>query len=335
MNSTNLTDNREFVLKISTILDQLVFYACIVGIDISVLGNIINILIFLRKSIRKEIISFYNIMISIWNILTLLLGFIAYFPASIHTQDFLLKSDFACATISFLLRVCTHMASWLYVCLTIDKYLCVAFNNKLAYIFNDRKKLSFIILGLLSVICLINVPNFFFRLSLNTKSDLECMSTPLLFAIRNLTTIFFRTVLPISLQIVFSCLLLHKLFKVRRSVVTNHSSMIKEYKFARIILWLNLIFIITETPFLLMTVYISVFNVMPVARLNADSSRDLAITMVIYYATLICSMYMFGSLFFVNLFTNNLFRKEIRKMFGLRKSRVDSDCSRKITTTKK
>jgi hypothetical protein len=258
-------------------------------------------------------------MISIWNILTLSFGFISFFPASIHTQDFLLKSDFACATISFLLRVCMHMTSWLYVCLTIDKYLCVAFNNKLAYIFNDRKKLSFIMLVLFSVTCLINVPNFFFRLSLNAKSDLECLSTPLLFAIRNLTAIFFRTVLPISLQIVFSCLLLHKLFKVRRSVMTNHS-MEKEYKFARIILWLNLMFLITETPWLVMTVYVSIFNVLPVVRLDIDSSRDLALTMVIYYATLVFSMYMFGSLFFVNLFTNHLFQKEIRKMFSFKKN---------------
>jgi hypothetical protein len=332
MNSTN---DRQFVLRISTILDQLVFYACVVGIDISILGNIINILIFLRKTIRNEIISFYNIMISIWNILTLVFGFITFFPASIHAQNLLLKSDFACATISFLMRVCTHMASWLYVCLTIDKYVCVAFNNKLAYIFNSRKKLSFIIMGLFSVICLINVPNLFFRLSLNAKSDMECASTPLLVPIRNLTTIFFRTVLPIILQIVFSCLLLHKLFKVKRSVLTNQSSMVKEYKLARIILWLNLIFIITETPFLLMTTYISVSNVMPVVRLDADTSRDLALTMVIYFATLIFSMYMFGSLFFVNLFTNHLFRKEIRKMFGWRGSRVDADCSRKTTTAKK
>ena len=189
MNSTNSTDDRQFVLRMSTILDQLVFYACIVGIDISILGNIANILVCLRKSIRNEIISFYNIMISIWNILTLVFGFIAFFPPSIHAQDVLLKSDFACATISFLIRVCTHMASWLYVCLTIDKYLCVAFNNKLAFIFNDRKKLSFIMLGLFGVICLINVPNLFFRLSLNAKSDLECTSTPLLVPIRNLTTI--------------------------------------------------------------------------------------------------------------------------------------------------
>jgi len=319
MNSTNSTGDRQFVLRISTILDQLIFYACVVGIDVYILGNIVNIIVCLRKSIRKEMISFYNIMISLWNILVLIFGFISFFPASIHTQDLILKSDFACATISYVIRVCVHMTSWLYVCLTIDKYLCVAFNNKLAFIFNDRKKLSFIMLGLFSVICLINVPNLFFRLSLNAKSNLECMSTPLVFALRNLSAIFFRTVLPIILQIVFSSLLIYKLFKVRRSVVTNQS-MVKEYKFARIILWLNLMIIITETPFLLMTVYISVFNVKPTVRLDKDSSSDFALTMVIYFVTQIFAMYMFGSLFFVNLFTNHLFRKEIRKMFSFKKN---------------
>ncbi len=311
MNSTNLTDDRLFVLKINTILDQIGFYTCVVGIDICILGNILNVLICMRKAIRKEIFGFYNIMISIWNILVLFFGFISFFPASIHAQDLLLKSDFACATISFLIRVSVHMSSWLYVFLTIDKYFCVAFNNKLAFIFSNRKKLSLIILGLFGAICLINVPNLLFRLSEDDQSILECTSTPLVFALRNLTAIFFRTILPIILQIVFSSLLLYKLFKVRRSVLTAHHSMEKEYKFARIILWLNLMIILTETPFLLMTIYVSVFNVTPVVRLGIYSTRDLALTMLIYYSTFVFSMYVFGSLFFVNLFTNHLFQKEI------------------------
>ena len=56
-----------------------------------------------------------------------------------------------------------------------------------------------------------------------------------------------RIILPLMLQIVFSTLLIYKLFKVRRNVNRNQS-MEKEYKFARIILLLNLIFLIIETP---------------------------------------------------------------------------------------
>jgi len=223
----------------------------------------------------------------------------------------LIKVGFRVRHCFVLIRVSVHMSSWLYVFLTIDKYFCVAFNNKLAFIFSNRKKLSLIILGLFGAICLINVPNLLFRLSEDDQSILECTSTPLVFALRNLTAIFFRTILPIILQIIFSSLLLYKLFKVRRSVLTAHHSMEKEYKFARIILWLNLMIILTETPFLLMTIYVSVFNVTPVVRLGIDSTRDLALTMVIYYSTFVFSMYVFGSLFFVNLFTNHLFQKEI------------------------
>ena len=135
----------------------------------------------------------------------------------INIQNVLLISDFSCAALNFTLRVCVQMSSWLHVLLSLDRYLCVAFNQKLAFILNDRKKLSFIFLSLFAFICVINVPNLFFRLSITNStsatSKVQCDSTPLINQIRNMVISIFRIVLPIVLQITFSALLIYKFFK--------------------------------------------------------------------------------------------------------------------------
>jgi hypothetical protein len=317
------SDHILFISHMNDILTHLIFYTSVVGVSILVAGNIFNILICLRKRIRKEMMGYYNIVISMWNILTFGVGLCFYFPPAVYIQDFLLASNFLCATLNYTLRVCVLMSAWLHVCLTIDRYLCVAFHQKLNFLLKSKKKLSYGLVGLFIFICAINVPNLFFTLEItksNTSSSttepkIQCDSTPLINQIRNIFISIFRIFLPLVLQIVFSILLIYKLFKVRRTVMANQS-MDKEYKFARIILWLNLMFLITETPFLTTTLYFSVIKEIPKYPIDSSATNIVALMTVIYYATLIFSLYLFGSLFFVNLFTNKLFQREIQIIFG-------------------
>ena len=154
--------------------------------------------------------GFYNVVISIWNILAPASGFVIFFPASTHGQDLFLISNFSCVTTNYVTRVCVQMSEWLHVFLTIDRYFCVAFRNKLKYIFNNRKKLSLILLGLFALICLLNSPNFWFRLvSLNNKPNVqECTSSPFVYLLRNMIVSIFRIFLPIVFQVIFSALLI-------------------------------------------------------------------------------------------------------------------------------
>jgi hypothetical protein len=320
MNSTENPQENVFILKINEFVTKFNFYTSLIGSTCLLFGNIFNIIICLRKKIRQEIMGFYNIVISTWNIIITIFGILFYLLPTIDVKDLQLISDFSCATLNFTMRISVQMSAWLHVFLSIDRYLCVAFNQKLAFILNDRKKLSFIFLGLFALICVINVPNIFFRLSFTNSSSttepkIQCGSTPLINLLRNMFISIFRILLPLVLQIVFSTLLIYKLFKVRRSVMANQS-MDKEYRFARIILWLNLMFVITETPFLLTTFYFSLLGEIPVYPIDANASNALALMTVVYYGSLVFSLYLFGSLFFVNLFTNKIFQKEIKNMFA-------------------
>jgi hypothetical protein len=112
------------------------------------------------------------------------------------------------------------------------------------------------VIDILGSICI----HLLFKLSITNSSSpmlkIQCDSTPVINQIRNMIISIFRFVLPLASQIIISSLLIYKLFEIRRSVAPNQL-MDKEYRFARIILWLNLMFIITELPLLITTFYFS------------------------------------------------------------------------------
>ena len=312
-----------FVAKINQILTNFFFYSCSLLVSSFILANIVNILICLRSRIVKEMIGFYNIIISVFNILTLVLGSLIVYPITLNFQDLVEISNFSCITITYFSRVSVQMCSWLYVFLSLDRYLCVAYNEKFKFLLNNKKKLSYILTGLFLVILLINVPNLFFKLTNvssfdtqtnQTKSYVLCTASSSIILVRNFIVILFRIVLPLILQIILSNLLIFKLFKSRRSARINRD-LKKEYRFTRIIIWINICFIITETPFMITTLYFGVLGVKTEYPLSEFATNSLAISTLIFYVTSVLGSYMFGSLFFVNVFTNHIFKKEIRLIF--------------------
>ena len=308
-----------FVSKINQIITDFLFYSCSIVLNTFILANIVNILICLRSRIVKEMIGFYNIIISVFNILTLVLGSLIVYPITLNFQDLVEISNFSCITITYFSRVSVQMCSWLYVFLSLDRYLCVAYNEKFKFLLNNKKKLSYILTGLFLVILLINVPNLFFKLTNvssfdtqtnQTKSYVLCTASSSIILVRNFIVILFRIVLPLILQIILSILLICKLFKSRQLVGMNlNRDMNKEYRFTRIIIWINICFIITETPFMITTLYFGILGVKPEYPLSENASNSLAISTLIFLVATIFGTYMFGSLFFVNVFTNHIFKR--------------------------
>ena len=318
-------ENKEFVAKINDILTKILFYSGSILSSIFILGNMLNILICTRKKLLKEMIGFYNIIMSVFNIITIVMINLVVFPTTLNYQDLTTFSFFSCISIMYFTRVSVQMSSWLHVFLSLDRYLCVAHLNRLKFILKDKKKISFIILALFVFILIINSPNFFFRLtyesiidsqSNQTQVSVVCTATSSILLIRNIIAIVIRIVLPLVLQMVFSVLLIYKLFKTRRAVaIFTDRDMKKEYRLTRIIIWLNICFIITESPLMITTIYFGVLGIRTVYPLSEMASYSLAISSLVFFLTNILAGYLFGSLFFINLFTNRNFRKEIRLIF--------------------
>jgi hypothetical protein len=130
---------REFVHKQNKLIKELIFYSFTICIDILIVGNMLNLAICLRRNLRREMLGFYNIFLSIFNMLTLITGFIQLFPHSINAQDIMLVSDYTCVCLAYFGRVIIQMTAWLYVFVSVDRYLCVAFNDKFKHLLGTKK----------------------------------------------------------------------------------------------------------------------------------------------------------------------------------------------------
>jgi hypothetical protein len=318
-------ENKEFVAKINEILRQILFYTGSILSSILIVGNIMNILICTRKKLIKEMIGFYNIIVSVFNIIAIVMLNLTVFPTSINYQDFTTFSNFSCVSIMYFTRVSVQMSSWLHVFLSLDRYLCVVHLKKLKFILKDKIKVSLIFMALFVIILVINSPNFLFSLTYvssidsrtnQTQVSIVCTASSSIFLARNIIGISFRIVLPFIFQMVFSVLLIFKLFKTKESITTGTDrDMKKEYRFSRIIIWLNICFIITQTPFMVTSLYLGVMGIRTVYPISETASYSLAMTTFVSFLTNILGGYLFGSLFFINLFTNRIFKKELRLIF--------------------
>ena len=113
--SQSFESDKEFVAKINEILSQILFYYGSILSSIFIAGNILNILIWSRKKLIKEMIGFYNVIVSVCNIVSIVMLNLVYYPTSLNYQDFTTFSNFSCISIMYFTRVSVQMSSWLHV----------------------------------------------------------------------------------------------------------------------------------------------------------------------------------------------------------------------------
>jgi hypothetical protein len=313
---------------LNSISNKIIFLGSTIIAIVGIVSNTLNIVICLRKELRSSLLSYYNILISIFNILTFVATLCFYFPITLGFESLVTLSDISCATLSFALRVVIQMSIWINVGVTIDRFLCVSFPSK--FKFNtDRKKLSWIFFGVFIVLLLLNIPNLFFKINQNGGS-LVCSSTnSLIVLIRNLEIGLFRAVLPAILHIVLSAILIRDLFKTRRSVQTNQDDK-RERRFTRIVIALNVFFCLTELPSSILTIYIGIIGFTPTNPIPEKLSYSLALTTIVYQAAIVLSGFTFNSLLFVNLMFNRIFQRELGKILCFSKSDDASRTSRLV-----
>jgi hypothetical protein len=124
--------------------------------------------------------------------------------------------------------------------------------------------------------------------------------------------LFNAAVVPFTLMIAFSSISIFKIYKSRanassssqqqHSSSSNKKSKLKsrDINFAIVSITLNLVFLILNMP---IAVYIIIWNIDPLISPIYD-----IITRILYYSS-------FGSMFFVNILTNSLFKRELTTLF--------------------
>ena len=324
----NISVEQSQINSLNLLTNNVAFYSYMIIINISIASNLLNIAVCTRKRLQVNMMGFYNIVMSLSNILWFVCAYLLYFPASIGAKDLAQYTTFSCFIIGYSTRVCAQMSSCINVMITMDRAICITFPLKFKFLSN-KKLISSFLLALLVILCVINVPNLFYKLGnqttviANKTSNLTiCGASHDIILSKYIIIIVMRDMVPITLTTTLDIVLIRKIFESRRSSHIT-KSLRKEYQFALTVVIMNCFLTLTETPYIWGRINMYLSNSEQINGVVTLLSR--ASAKLIFMITFMLATYMCGSLFFVNLCFNKIFQKEIRLLFGFATAIVEHE----------
>jgi hypothetical protein len=301
------------------------FYATRIITPIGIFLNICSFLIFTRERFHKTTMGFYNMALAIFDILALTITFILFFPITIG-NDLSVISDVSCKLISFLVRTFTQVPSWLQVMVSFDRMLSVKYPQRFSLL-NKKSFLAGIIGIIVCMVMIINIPNFFMNIEIESSFDSttnstrikkSCTGTFEMLLVRDLIGLTNRTIVPFILMISFNIVIIRKLLKTKRGIFKNKSqqnirnrSNKKEYQFAFSIIAINISFLLILSPLTIGQILKYIFMI----GLTEEQQEIAVIVVTLNYMNFI-SIYIAllnnALSFFTNLVFNKLFRQELQ-----------------------
>ena len=303
------------------------FYGSIVIGSIGFLTNSLNLTVSLRENVRKTKMGFYVTFLSIFNILAIIVNILDFFPQSIGQQQIILISTYTCAFFQYFSRVFFQISQWLNVLISFDRLSLLEYRARQDQRPFNKKRLLLIILGLVTFICVINATNLFYHLDYETTNEndminntaatefikAECTSNEILDWIRDVIHILSRSVLPIIFIMIINGKIVLKLIK-KINEMKNRMSMEKEKRYAFVISFYTLVFILPEIVFV---------SSMILINLNVDHSHDYiqvssnqaAVASLPYFCSSMFSWFMIcDSSFLLNVYMNKKSRSKTKEM---------------------
>ena len=308
------------------------FYFNLTVIPIGLVLNFISILVFARKEFKKTTIGFYNIIICLVNISSLIFLFIINYGESIG-KDILTSSSINCTAFSFLIRFLYLYPAWLQIVISIDRLICIS--CPLEYKDKKHKKIciSLILAILFLLVLLLNIPSMFTKLNVEVELNITTNKTTTikycalgrnLIFIRDLINFTLRLIVPIVLLAAFNSIILFKLVRLRKEFSNFNSFMVKEYKFTLSTLVLNVFYLISLVFNLILILLINTFQY-DFDYINGNIKFDK--TNRFFYIGLSMLAYNYICNFIANIKTNVYFRKELINLLKTIRSAYDVDNS--------
>ena len=297
-------DIKQFTLKLTA-------YGSLLIAIIAFIGNILSFYIFSRKKFKKTIFSFYFRVEIVFNFLYLLMPINNYLEKewNIHFKTI---SNLTCKLRYYYGDLTTPISNFILAIVSIDRYLTIVYPKSF---FSFRKNLSFKISSclFLTIFNLIYyIPDLvLFGLDVQNNKTINNETQILCYRkheILNYLNFLNDAFIPFGIMTLFTILLLKSIYESRKrsrelinvsSSQTSNKTKSRDIRFAITSISVNLVFIFSTLPlyfsFFLLSYHNQIFIIL-------DS-----FFMILYYTK-------FGSMFFINYFTNSLFRNEFNSI---------------------
>lgn len=311
--------------RINYIFQCLTFSICVIGI----VGNVLVIVVFSHKSLRKYSYSFYSQVKAVGDTLVLLFG-IRNWSRFVMDANLDTLSPFICAVFNkYLIYVGTILSIWLIAFITLDRLVTIIYPNR--FHFFRKRWFQFTIVGIVFVYS--NVVNIMLPINTNLKTQpsktqnstlvTTCLATPEILAKHSwiisshisVVILVFNNILIVRL-ILFIAASRTKVSATTRQSKNRISS--KDRKFAITTIVLSLLAVVFKLPKMMVNI------IMESAGLTDDYYQMwFSIGITIYDIEAGCS-------FFVNLLLNSVFFSNFMRTFFGRNNASQLSLSRSV-----
>jgi hypothetical protein len=318
MNNTSTLTDLVFYTRTSK---QIQYFFIMYCTPIGIFTNFLTVLIFSRKTFHNQTnMGLYNMIIATSNIITLFYYMLVQESELVYGVNMYTQFDFACRFLNLLRRSIRQMTPLVECVVTTDRFLDVFYPNRFRTLKTKRAILTIIICVYSFYICL-NSVNLFYeiyeRKSPITNQTVQiCSGSKEIQFWSDIIATFLRTYFPMIIMIVFNVLIVYKLKKSKSKMATKkttNSKNTKENRFTMCVTLMNLSFTLLNLPISIMYVIRNYY----VNILDANNKSMILINFYFDMFYLTATLY-YMIFFFLNLFINQLFRKEfINSVFSV------------------
>jgi hypothetical protein len=287
----------------------------IVAIVLGTIGESISIVIFFNKKFMATSFAFYNISVSVIDILIFYIGCLK-FVLQANTSDPLSSSMFWCKSLSFLIRPMLEIASWIQLLMTLDRFLFMHFTSRFKWIRKFSVQIAMVSILAVAFLLFHSPVAFFYGHfeAINetenvTSSLLVCYTDPYQYYVvilNDFGLFFIFCTIPFTIMFFLTISISISFIKMKKKSKSKMSSKNrKEYRFAFAIIFQNIIFLIFTLP--LSTLW-PVMNLKVIGVLQF-SDEDAAVLDILLATFNFLMYFYFASKFLVNIIFNSLYRQ--------------------------
>jgi hypothetical protein len=253
--------NSSSELNFSPLINLMNSYYTLVAVPIGFFTNILSIVVFMRPTLLKTSMGYFNLLMSISNLLSLLFFFFIQQSSIVLHIDLSIQTDVGCRLFMFTRRVMRELTPIIETLMTFERFLTIYYPKKFMF-FQNKMFILKLICFVLFVYAIISFENLLYELQITEKSSYQvvngttvwtnttsksCTGTLLVTVSSDLISATLRAVIPFAFMLVFNVLMARKVMR-RKSIVMKNQSIRKERQFTRIVLSLNMVFLIMNFP---------------------------------------------------------------------------------------
>lgn len=305
--------------KLDNIYLAINYYFILIIVPIGIVTNMICILIFSRSNMNKTNMGFFNILLALSNILTLLFYMFLQNSSSLFGYDLSLSSDLCCKLYFYLRRNIRELAPTIECLLSFDRFINVCYPKRFNIFANKIFRLK-LILFVLFVLAVLNIENLFFYLNVKYTNSSGgkireirvCTASESILIASDMISAVLRTFIPFVIMTVLSTCIITKVIAIKRNLNKSkkHKSMKKEYQFTITIISMNISFLLMSLPEAIGYILKNFYFLQ-----SSNNDESYYIVNFVFKISYIVSTSHYCVLFFFNFFHNILFRNEIFSLF--------------------